>query len=140
MMHVNWNYCIFGLCPSHGIIRTREYTYNVSETEFLSVLKWGGETLTRSNFWTFVFSQFLLLNTRRWTKSKNPVILNISFTVLNSLLLRGHKILNGPMTSCLFYKCFVESHIQYFNIYPTHYWLYTYILFTVWWQFMHKFI
>jgi hypothetical protein len=31
------NYCVLGLCPSSGIRR-----HNVSETESVSVLRWGG--------------------------------------------------------------------------------------------------
>jgi hypothetical protein len=34
------NYWVFALCPSSVILRTREY--NVSETESVSVLRWGG--------------------------------------------------------------------------------------------------
>jgi hypothetical protein len=33
------SYWVFGLCPSSGIIKTREH--NVSETGFVSVLRWG---------------------------------------------------------------------------------------------------
>jgi hypothetical protein len=36
------NYCVFGLCPSPGILETRKH--NVSETGSVSVLRWNGET------------------------------------------------------------------------------------------------
>jgi hypothetical protein len=40
------NHWVFGLCPSSGILETREH--NVSETESVSVLRCGegGETLS----------------------------------------------------------------------------------------------
>jgi hypothetical protein len=36
---------VFGLCPSSGILKTIEH--NVSESGFVSVLRWGGETPTQ---------------------------------------------------------------------------------------------
>jgi hypothetical protein len=35
------SYWVFGLCPSSGILKTKEH--NVSETGSVSVLRWGGE-------------------------------------------------------------------------------------------------
>jgi hypothetical protein len=37
------NYWVFWLCPSSGILKTREY--KVSETGYISVLRWGGRHL-----------------------------------------------------------------------------------------------
>jgi hypothetical protein len=50
------NYWVFGLCPSCGILETRKY--NVSETGYVSVLRYGGKTLlgpsarANLNHWT----------------------------------------------------------------------------------------
>jgi hypothetical protein len=41
MVHNTQNYCVFGLCPSSGILETRKH--NASETGSVSVLSWGGE-------------------------------------------------------------------------------------------------
>jgi hypothetical protein len=38
------NYRVFGLCPCSGILETRKH--NVSETGYVSVLRWGGKTPT----------------------------------------------------------------------------------------------
>jgi hypothetical protein len=91
------NYWVFGLFPSSGILKTRKL--DVSETGLFSS-SGEGETPTllgsleraNLNHWTegfppspedgnrpsfrnVVFSSFW--NTGRWTKSKNPVILNV---------------------------------------------------------------
>jgi hypothetical protein len=40
------NYWVFGLCPSFGILKTREH--NFSETWSLSILRWEGGGITRT--------------------------------------------------------------------------------------------
>jgi hypothetical protein len=40
MVHNTQNYWVFGLCPSSGILKTRER--NVSETRSVSILRWVG--------------------------------------------------------------------------------------------------
>jgi hypothetical protein len=43
MVYSTQNYMIFGLCRSSCILKTREH--NVSETEYVSVLRWMGRQL-----------------------------------------------------------------------------------------------
>jgi hypothetical protein len=40
MVYNSQNYWIFGLCPSSGILEAKKL--NVSGTESISVLRWGG--------------------------------------------------------------------------------------------------
>jgi hypothetical protein len=42
MMYHTQNYWVFGLRPSSGILETRKH--NVSETGFVSVLRWEEDT------------------------------------------------------------------------------------------------
>jgi hypothetical protein len=63
MLNNNQSYWDFGLCPSFGILTTKEH--NVSETESISVLQWGVDTsselgsLERANLnhcdWIYLF-------------------------------------------------------------------------------------
>jgi hypothetical protein len=41
---INSDYCVLGLCPLSGILKTREH--NILKTGSVSVLRWGGETPT----------------------------------------------------------------------------------------------
>jgi hypothetical protein len=101
------NHWVSGLCPSSGILNSREH--NVSETGSVSVLRWergvievqrlrlahskglyrvGGslpwpEDRRRSRFQNVVFSS--IKNSWRWTNSRNPVILRTT-NIINFLM------------------------------------------------------
>jgi hypothetical protein len=70
-IHPTQNYWVFGLCPLPSILETRKNS--ILETGSVSILRWGKTPTLLSpleganlNHWT-----------RRWTKSKNAVILSI---------------------------------------------------------------
>jgi hypothetical protein len=44
MVYNTQNSCVFGLCPSSGILETRKD--NISETGSVSIHRWGGKTPT----------------------------------------------------------------------------------------------
>jgi hypothetical protein len=95
MVYTTQSYWVSGLCPSSGILNTGEN--KVLETGSVSILRWGVGTthtllgpLERANlsrwawtreqnvlqtcsFWNVVFSS--VLNSGRWRKPRNPVIL-----------------------------------------------------------------
>jgi hypothetical protein len=54
MVYNTQNYWVFGHFPSSGILETRKH--DISETESVSVLRWGGRHLLRSSFRNVVFS------------------------------------------------------------------------------------
>jgi hypothetical protein len=63
----NWNvknYRVFVLCPSSGIIETREH--NVSETASVSVLRWEGEG-------TYFLGPLERANLNHWTHVSSPI-------------------------------------------------------------------
>jgi hypothetical protein len=80
------NYWDFGLCPSSGILETREH--NVSETESVSFLRWGGDTYSvRSLIGELYFSILLHCLCQKYICTVSVLKCNLVFRCFFSLSL-----------------------------------------------------